>query len=118
MITSLMVLQAILSVFMIVIVLLQFGKGAEAGLMGGASDAVFSGGQRGNILTKITAILAILFLGNSVLLAKMQSNRSSQSLLVNEAPIARPLNNDAEEKKAKEQAELEAKSKALPTDKK
>lgn len=104
MLTSLMIFQAILAVLMIILVLLQFGKGAEVGLMGGASDAVFSGGQRGNIFTKATVVIAVLFFGNSVMLAKMQSNRTSKSLLDNEAPVARPLNNDAMEKAAKEKA--------------
>ncbi len=96
--TTLMIFQAVVSILLIVVVLLQFGKGAEVGIMGGgASDAVFSGSQKGNIMTKITAILAILFLGNSILLAKLQSGKTDQSLLDTEAPIARPLNSDAEQ---------------------
>jgi len=100
-----MIFQAVLAVLMIIIVLLQFGKGAEAGLMGGASEAVFTGGQTGNFLTKATAVLAILFLGNSIFLARLQGQRASESLLANEAPVARALNNDAEEKKAKAEEE-------------
>lgn len=96
--TTLMIFQAVVSVLLIIVVLLQFGKGAEVGIMGGgASDAVFSGSQKGNIMTKVTAVLAILFLGNSILLAKIQSGKSEQSLLDSEAPIARPLNSDAME---------------------
>lgn len=95
MINTLMIFQAIVSVLLILMVLLQFGKGAEAGLMGGsASDAVFTGSQQGNILSKITVVLSILFLGNSILLAKLQSERSGTSLMDNEAPVSRPLNSD------------------------
>jgi preprotein translocase subunit SecG len=107
--TPLMIFQAVLSLLLIIIVLLQFGKGAEVGLMGGASDAVFSGGQRGNFFTRATAFIALLFLGNSILLAKFQSSKSAKSILDNEAPIARPLNNDAEQKKS------EAAAKAVET---
>lgn len=95
MVTSLMVLQAIVSVLLIILVLLQFGKGAEAGLLsGGASDSMMTGAQRGNILSKATVVLAVLFLANSILLARIQSSTTSKSLLDSEAPIAAPLNSD------------------------
>ncbi|MCK5882952.1 MAG: preprotein translocase subunit SecG [Bacteriovoracaceae bacterium] len=82
MLSYLMIFHGIISILLILTVLLQFGRGAEAGLIsGGASEAVFSGAQRGNILSKITSILAILFLGNSIVLAKLQSTNNSQSLL-------------------------------------
>lgn len=91
--TSLMILQALVSVFLIVLVLLQFGKGAEAGLFsGGGSESMMTGAQRGNILSKMTAILAIIFLANSILLARIQSTTSEKSILDNEAPVAAPLN--------------------------
>ena len=94
--TALMVLQAIISVFLIIVVLLQFGKGAEAGLMTAAgSESVMSSSTRGNIMTKITAVLAILFLGNSILLARLQDSKFQKSILDSEAPVSRPLNSDA-----------------------
>lgn len=95
MINTLMVFHAVISVLLIIMVLLQFGKGAEAGLMSGGSDAVMTGAQQGNILTKITTVLAILFLGNSIYLAKLQNTNTSKSILDGEAPIASPLSNDA-----------------------
>jgi len=95
--TALMVLQAIVSVFLIIVVLLQFGKGAEAGLMAQAgSESVMSSSTRGNIMTKITAVLAVIFLGNSILLARLQDSKFQKSLLDGEAPVARPLNSDAQ----------------------
>lgn len=94
--TSLMVLQAIISILLIITVLLQFGKGAEAGLMTAAgSESIMSSSTRGNVMTKITAVLAILFLGNSILLARLQDSKFQKSLLDTEAPVARPLNMDA-----------------------
>lgn len=95
MVTSLMVFHAVISILLIVSVLLQFGKGAEAGLLGGASEAVFTGAQQGNILSKVTTVLTILFIGNCLLLAKIQSGKESKSLLDTEAPVAAPLNSDA-----------------------
>lgn len=120
--TTLMIFQAVVSVLLIVIVLLQFGKGAEAGLMsGGGGESLMTGAQQGNILSKATVVLSILFMGNSVLLAKIQSEKAGSSLLDNEAPVARPLNSDAQtetaapttapqaEKKMEEKANTEEK---------
>lgn len=94
--TALMVLQAIVAVLLIISVLLQFGKGAEAGLMTQAgSESVMSNSTRGNIMTKITAILAVIFLVNSILLARISDTKFNKSILDTEAPVARPLNSDA-----------------------
>jgi len=96
MVTVLMIFQALLAVVLILLVLVQFGKGAEVGLMGGgASDAVLTGTQKGNILVKITAVISVLFMVNSLVLARMQSNITSKSILDNESPIARPLSTEA-----------------------
>jgi preprotein translocase subunit SecG len=91
MLSYFMVFHALISVLLIVIVLLQFGKGAEAGLIGGASDAVFSGAQKGNFLTKVTTVLAAIFLINCIALAKLQSTTTEKSLLDGETPIATPV---------------------------
>jgi preprotein translocase subunit SecG len=100
--TALMVLQAITSVIMIIVILLQFGKGAEAGLMTAAgSESIMSSSTRGNIMVKITAFLALLFLGNSILLARISDTKFQKSILDSEAPVARPLNSDAEQAAAK-----------------
>src|SRR5262245_10535221 len=98
MVHALMIFQAVVSVLLIILVLLQFGKGAEAGLMsgGGASDAAFSTAQKGNILTKITTVLAIIFLAGAVNLARLQSKGAQKSLFDNQAPVAIPLNRDKE----------------------
>lgn len=115
--TTLMIVHGVISILLIVSVLLQFGKGAEAGLLsGGGGESVMSGGQKGNILSKITTVLSILFMANSILLAKIQSSNSSSSLLDGEAPIARPLNSDQTTtseatKQAEEKAETQAEQK-------
>lgn len=90
--TTLMIFHAVISILLIISVLLQFGKGAEAGLIsGGASDSVMSGGQRGNILGKITTILTVIFIGNCLYLAHYQSNVGNRSILDSETPTAVPL---------------------------
>ena len=94
--TALMVLQALISVLLIIVVLLQFGKGAEAGLMTAAgSESIMSSSTRGNVMIKITVVLAVLFLGNSIFLARIQDSKFQTSILDSEAPVSRPLNSDA-----------------------
>lgn len=96
MITALVIFQVCVCVLLVALVLLQFGKGAEVGaIMGsGASQAVFSSSQGGNILTKATTACAILFMVNSIALTSLKSKEAKKSILDNEAPVARPLNND------------------------
>ena len=98
--TTLMIFHAVISILLILMVLLQFGKGAEAGLMGGSSGEVFTSSQQGNILSKLTVVLSALFLINSILLARIQGDSSNKSLLDTEAPVAAPLNSDPVPSKA------------------
>ena len=98
MVTMLIVLHVIVCVLLVVTVLLQFGKGAETGaIMGsGASQAVFSSSAKGNFMTKTTTILALGFFINSIILTTIKSRESKKSLFDSEAPVAAPLNSDAQ----------------------
>jgi len=71
MFTVLLVLQVLLGLAIIVLVLLQQGKGADMGAAFGAgsSGAVFGAGGGGSFFTRATAVLAALFFINSVLLS-------------------------------------------------
>ncbi|MFZ4714755.1 MAG: preprotein translocase subunit SecG [Bacteriovoracaceae bacterium] len=97
MVTTLIVFQVFICVSLVVLVLLQFGKGAEMGaVMGqGSSQAIFSSSQGGNIMTKATTACAILFMLNSVTLTTIKSREAKKSIFDNMAPVAAPLNNDA-----------------------
>jgi preprotein translocase subunit SecG len=108
MLTFLIVLHVIICVLLVITVLLQFGKGAEMGAImggGGASQAVFSSSAKGNFMTKLTTILAIGFMLNSIVLTTMKSRDSKRSLFDNEAPVAAPLNSDVQ---ALDKKDLEA----------
>jgi preprotein translocase subunit SecG len=96
--TFLIVLHVIICILLVVTVLLQFGKGAEMGAImgGGASQAVFSSSAKGNFMTKLTSILAIGFMVNSIVLTTMKSREARKSLFDNEAPVAAPLNSDVQ----------------------
>ena len=66
----LMALEAVVCLMLIGIILIQRSKGQGMGLSfgGGAAEAVF-GGQMGNVLTRTTVILAVVFLANTTVLA-------------------------------------------------
>lgn len=106
MVNALIVLHVIICVLLVVTVLLQFGKGAETGAImgGGASQAVFSSSAKGNFMTKLTTILAIGFMVNSIILTTIKSRASRSSLFDNEAPVAAPLNSDMENLNKKDAA--------------
>ena len=117
MIDTLMIVHGIISILLIISVLLQFGKGAEAGLVsGGVGDSVMTSSQRGNLLSKLTTVLAVLFMASSVFLARLQSSSNESSLLDGEAPVARPLNSDAQAPRAEAPKKTEApKTETTPT---
>lgn len=75
--TFLSILYVIICLFLILVVLLQTGKGggmgALGGGMGGAGQQVFGGAGAGNILTKATSWSAFLFMLLSAVLSYMSS---------------------------------------------
>jgi preprotein translocase subunit SecG len=75
--TILLVAQVLIAISLIGMILIQHGKGADAGAAfgSGASSTVFGSQGSSNFLTKATAILAFLFLANSLTLAYIASKR-------------------------------------------
>ena len=98
MLSGLIIFHVVVCILLTITVLVQFGKGAEAGAMmgSGSSQAIFTSSSKGNFFTKMTTALAIIFLVNSVLLSTLKSKDSESSLLDGEAPVAAPLNSDSE----------------------
>lgn len=75
MLTVLMVLDAIVSIALILAVLGQEAKSGGMGGMDGSSDAVFSGKARGMdaLLARVTVVLGILFAVITIVIARMTS---------------------------------------------
>jgi preprotein translocase subunit SecG len=75
----LLIVQVLLSISLIVLILLQHGKGADAGAAfgGGASASVFGARGSGNFLSRSTAVIATLFFLVCLALAYLGSNRAS-----------------------------------------
>jgi len=83
----LLIVQIIVSAAMIVLILMQHGKGADAGAAfgSGASGTVFGSQGSANFLSRATGILATIFFLNSMCLAWMVSNRTTEFSSVMEA---------------------------------
>jgi preprotein translocase subunit SecG len=79
---ALIVLHVIVCTFLVLVVLLQAGKGGGIGLAfgGGGSQTVFGSSGAGNFLTRLTAICATIFFLNSLGLAYLSSRSDSSRL--------------------------------------
>ena len=76
--TVVLVVHVLVSVGLVGIVLLQQGKGADAGASfgGGASQTVFGSQGSGNFMTKSTSLLALVFFATSFSLAVFAKQQS------------------------------------------
>ena len=98
--TVLVVLHVIVCFFLIAVVLLQRGKGAEMGAVfgGGASSTVFGGRGAGNFLTKLTTGSAVIFMCTSLTLSYFAVRGSEDKLFEDgveeEAVVEEPLFED------------------------
>jgi preprotein translocase subunit SecG len=79
---------------LILIVLLQHGKGADIGVQFGAGQTVFGARGAGNFLTKLTTGAAIVFMGTSLILSKL-SGRADVSDILEPAAVEQPLEPEA-----------------------
>lgn len=88
--TVFFVIQIILAVSLIAIILIQ--RSSDDGLSGlsgggsGGGNAFLSGRASANLLTRATAVLAALFMINSLLLANMGTRISAHRSILDAAP--------------------------------
>ena len=81
------VIHVLACLFLIVVVLLQTGKGADMGaVFGGGSQTLFGSGGAGNFLTKLTTGMAIAFMATSLILT-YGASRTATSNLLNRLPV-------------------------------
>ena len=85
---ALSILHLLVTLGLILIVLLQSGKGADIGAAfgGGSSQTVFGGRGAATFLSKLTSALAILFMLTSLTLTILASQRGSSTVIGTEAP--------------------------------
>jgi preprotein translocase subunit SecG len=106
MITFLYVLYVMVCLFLILVVLLQAGRGGMGSAFGGSSQTVFGGSGAGNFLTRLTVISAAMFMMLSAALTYVSSsgeksleNASERVRMREEARSAAPQ--DKKDKKDK-----------------
>lgn len=77
----LLIVQILVSIGIIGLVLIQHGKGADAGAAfgGGASGTVFGSRGAGNFLSRSTAVLALVFFLNSMALAWLVTHQDGET---------------------------------------
>ena len=89
MIIVITIIHVIVSIGLILVVLLQQGKGAEVGaVFGGSSSTIFGSSGAGNFLTKMTTGMAIVFMMTSLTLGYFAGHRPSATIFDNRTPAA------------------------------
>ncbi|QIK39084.1 preprotein translocase subunit SecG [Caldichromatium japonicum] len=91
--TILSILQVLLSVALIALILIQHGRGADAGAAfgSGASATVFGARGSGSFLSRLTAILATLFFLTSMGLAYYAARTGNAPGLMDKIEIPQSL---------------------------
>jgi preprotein translocase subunit SecG len=87
--TLLIILEAACSLALIGLILLQKSKSEGLGMAfgGGGNDSLF-GARAGNVLTKATVGIGIVFLVNTIVLGMLFAGSASESLMDNEEQVA------------------------------
>src|SRR6185312_5664885 len=89
MIIAVTIIHVIVSIGLILVVLLQTGKGAEVGaVFGGSSATIFGSSGAGNLLTRVTAGMAIVFMITSLTLGYFAGRKPSSTIFDNRSPAA------------------------------
>ena len=106
--TLLIIVHVIVCLFLVGIVLLQHGKGADIGAsFGGSSQSLFGTEGPLPLLNKITTAAAIIFMLTSVTLAYM-SSQSGKSSVMSTVTAAQPAKVEAVQPLVKEEAVKDA----------
>lgn len=75
-----LVFHVFVTIGLVAVILLQRSEGGGLGIGGGTSGGLMTARGAANLLTRLTSILAAVFIANSILLAVMAGyNRSSRS---------------------------------------
>lgn len=93
MIIAITIIHVLVSLGLILVVLLQTGKGAEVGaVFGGSSSTIFGSSGAGNFLTRLTTGMAIVFMATSLTLGYFAGRKPSSTIFDNRssAPQALP----------------------------
>ncbi len=89
MITFIVAVHIIVSLGLILVVLIQTGRGAEMGaVFGGSSSTIFGSSGAGNFLTRLTTAMAIVFMLTSLTLGYFTGKAPTSSIFDSISPPA------------------------------
>jgi preprotein translocase subunit SecG len=95
--TILLIIHILACIFLVTVVLLQQGKGADVGaVFGGSSQTLFGTSGAGNLLTKLTSATAIIFMLTSLTLTYGAAKQTTRSIF-DSAPKSAPAPTSSEE---------------------
>ena len=82
------IVHIVVAVALILIVLLQTGKGADMGAAfgGGASQTLFGSTGSSTFLGKLTTVAAVVFMLTSLSLAYLSGHRTTNSIMMDKKP--------------------------------
>lgn len=87
MITAITIIHIVVCLGLILVVLLQTGKGAEMGaVFGGSSSTIFGSSGAGNFLTRLTTGMAIVFMITSLTLGYFAGRKPSATIFDSGVP--------------------------------
>ena len=88
--TLILLLHLAVCILLILIVLLQSGKGSAAGIFGASgADNLFASPTAFNAVNKFTAVLALVLMITSIVLTMMSNRKNTTSVLDNiKVPVA------------------------------
>ena len=92
MVIAVTIVHILVCIGLILVVLLQTGKGAEIGAVfgGGSSSTIFGSSGAGNFLTKLTTAMAIVFMITSLTLGYFAGQRPSATIFDSRSPALQP----------------------------
>ena len=110
-------IHVIVCVALIMIVLLQTGKGGDMGAAfgGGSSQSLFGSTGASTFLSKATTVAAVVFMITSLALAYMSSNRTGKSIMTTTpTPVSAPATSETKPDAAPNTPQTAAPSQSQP----
>ena len=85
------VIHVLVCIGLILVVLLQTGKGAEVGaVFGGSSATIFGSSGAGNFLSRLTTGMAIVFMVTSLTLGYFAGRKPTDTIFEGRTPVTAP----------------------------
>lgn len=99
--STLLAIQIVLAILIVVVVLLQKSSSIGLGVYSGSNESVFGAKGPAGFMAKLTMLLGLLFLLNTVALGYVYNKEHNKSILDSHAPTRllvppKPLNNTLE----------------------